>query len=619
MAQQLPPNVVPPGAQLPQLPPPPVLPLPQVPGAAAPLQVPVLHKTFASYYSDESKDPLNNRVAGVLARFDVDAAAIQQGSDLLQVTIANVTVPNTFLFCASLHAQGPVKIYLLHALSRYPQTLDGTVTPWDNQIFCYLGDIVQGNVMTVTVPAGALDVVNHTRVYDDDVFAVEITQLPTEGLFPRLPANAAGIQVLRSRYLMRLPTRYAPMFLSSKGYYPKKAYVSLVEAFTNDNFLQGGATILNWLRLSLHATRADYTGPPVTALTLVAPFMDEDLARHRNQILESLLPDRATPTGGLEAALSQFANAVVTQTTEDRNARLARDLEREMPTTPAAKFGLLLDSLKNLLSVAEEADLPKFWFQFSAAKKKQEFSVLREFLESYARSDQAFVSLAPIVTPKLHSDLSTVTFLADHQDDLKMGLQPFCVVDGSVEYRTSATELSRSFGLLYEREFGVSFNDLNHFKVPKEFRSYPLNYFDLEQNLGIFGNLLGAILGANHPLMTNYRTFWTALTKQYRLRIRQYIDNPRTSTKPVHVLCSVQMICFDWFEAKRSMVTPDMPIFVGILRNLSLGTVSIPLISALKGTLQGVSRRNPGRSRPRELGRSGLTRQPYERTRQPEG
>ena len=30
------------------------------------------------------------------------------------------------------------------------------------------------------------------------------------------------------------------------------------------------------------------------------------------------------------------------------------------------------------------------------------------------------------------------------------------------------------------------------------------------------------------------------------------------------------------------------------------------LISALGGSLQGVSRRSPGRSRPRELGRSGL-------------
>ncbi|MFN9980335.1 MAG: hypothetical protein ACK53Y_10495, partial [bacterium] len=51
----------------------------------------------------------------------------------------------------------------------------------------------------------------------------------------------------------------------------------------------------------------------------------------------------------------------------------------------------------------------------------------------------------------------------------------------------------------------------------------------------------------------------------------------------------------------------------------SNNSVSIPLISALKGTLQGVSRRSPGRSRPQDLGRYGLTRQPNGRTRQPEG
>jgi hypothetical protein len=54
-------------------------------------------------------------------------------------------------------------------------------------------------------------------------------------------------------------------------------------------------------------------------------------------------------------------------------------------------------------------------------------------------------------------------------------------------------------------------------------------------------------------------------------------------------------------------------------QHISLVNVSIPLISALKGTLQGVSRRSPGRTHPRELGRYGLTRQPYGRTRQPEG
>jgi hypothetical protein len=45
--------------------------------------------------------------------------------------------------------------------------------------------------------------------------------------------------------------------------------------------------------------------------------------------------------------------------------------------------------------------------------------------------------------------------------------------------------------------------------------------------------------------------------------------------------------------------------------------VSIPLISALEGTQQGVSRRSPRRSRPPERGHYVLTHQPYGRTRQP--
>jgi hypothetical protein len=91
--------------------------------------------------------------------------------------------------------------------------------------------------------------------------------------------------------------------------------------------------------------------------------------------------------------------------------------------TPSTKFGLLLDSLKILLNVHEEANLPEFWFQFAAAPKKQEFSIIRDYLESYSRSLQSFIPIAPVPTPKLHSNLVTISFVADHPDDLKTGLQ----------------------------------------------------------------------------------------------------------------------------------------------------------------------------------------------------
>jgi hypothetical protein len=56
-------------------------------------------------------------------------------------------------------------------------------------------------------------------------------------------------------------------------------------------------------------------------------------------------------------------------------------------------------------------------------------------LDACARQPDAFSTMTPVVTPKLLQDLRTFTFLADSQDDLKTGLQPFIIADGSEEHR----------------------------------------------------------------------------------------------------------------------------------------------------------------------------------------
>ena len=548
------------------------------PGGPLPLPAPVNHRTFAALYADENKDPLRTRYVAVMQRCDAEDPQAQAGDGLLQSVLDNSNIPNAFLCCSALHAGSPARIYLVHALSRYPQAPDGTVTPWDARIFGYLGDLLQEAATIVALPTTIFNIINNggVRVYSEEVLAPQLAQLQADALFPRLNANAANSVNVRTRFLIRIPLRYASLLLSPKGYTPREAYVLLSEALALENVPEISNPIINWLRVALHATHQNNQGPPANAIAMVAPFLDEDLIGHRQPIINALLPNRLSPSQGLEAALTQFATAVTTQTLEDRNMRLAREIERDAPTTPANKFGLLLESLLNLLNVQEEAQLPEFWFQFSAAKKKQEFSIMRECLESYARSAQAFISMAPIATPKLHSDIATVTFVADHYDDLKTGIQPFMVMDGSEEYRASALELSRSFGLLFEREMGVSFNDLAQFKVPKELRSFPLNYRELEQNLGIFGNLIGTILGENHPITRNFRVFWNALMKQYRQRLRQHIDGPRSSIKPVNILRNVQLICHDWFEAKKALGDPETPNFTNILRSISLGAYVSP-------------------------------------------
>jgi hypothetical protein len=307
-------------------------------------------------------------------------------------------------------------------------------------------------------------------------------------------------------------------------------------------------------------------------------MLDEDLAAHRAPLTAHILaPRQHNVSTGLELAINHMATAVTQQTEQVNRAQLARAVERDAPTTPATKFGLLLDSLKHYLQVEEEQDLPEFWFQFSAATKKQEFSVLRDYLELYARSEHAFIAVSPVLSPKLHADLATVTFAGDHHDDLKTGIQPFVAMDGSEEYRAAAMDLARSYGLLYERDHGVSLSDLAQLKVSKELRSYPSTFYDLDRSLGLFGNLLGAVLGNVHPLTVAYRPFWDSFRKRYQTRLITEIDG-RKFIKAVHILRSVQLQCYDWFEAKRTRTPPDTPNFLTIWKQIGLNSYNLPTL-----------------------------------------
>jgi len=127
--------------------------------------------------------------------------------------------------------------------------------------------------------------------------------------------------------------------------------------------------LIQWLRLTLHATGQNDTGSPVMHLELVSPFLDQDLANHRlpfRQVLRSLQPQ----TPGLERAIAQFATAINSQVAGAQTAWLVCELERDQPTTPATKFDMLFASLLNYLDVATEQEIPDFWFRFAVAKKR---------------------------------------------------------------------------------------------------------------------------------------------------------------------------------------------------------------------------------------------------------
>ena len=347
--------------------------------AVAGQPAPQVNRTFSSYYQDPANDPLRNTWQQVLRRFD-DART--NANTLLTAAVSMpIAAPCAYLCCTTLHPNTPPRVYLLHTLSRFPPaSLDGTITPWDDQLIGCLGDVLQDTVATVTLPATAFDLTAHNRVYTAETLPDHLAQLPAQDMFPRLADIEVGTEQLQTRHLMYLPARFAYLFLGNRGRTPKDAYLTFHQVVEHEGGrIEDVQPILDWLKLTLHATREDNAGPPVTSVVLNIALVDDDLSHHRSPLVAHILAPRPQQiTTGLELAINHMATAVSQQTAEVNRATSARAVEREAPTTPSSKFGLLLDSLKHYLHVQEEQELPEFWFQFVAASKKQEFSVLRD-------------------------------------------------------------------------------------------------------------------------------------------------------------------------------------------------------------------------------------------------
>jgi len=545
--------------------------------------------TFSQLYADPSKDPLRDRYPAVIARFDTTADPPEDPEEVLLAALSNTTLPNTYLCCAAL-APGRPKVYVVHKLSKYPRAFDGRETAWDNQVFGILGDTMGENAQIVSLPNTIFNFTNQATIYDDETFQDELTNLAADALFPRLPTNHHTAFAVRSHPLMYLPTKYAPIMFKVGGLTPKEAWLRLTPALQADGLLPFADPLLLWLRATMHATNHNNRGLPVTAIQLTNPFLDQDLIQHRTPLLLSALPHlKPTPSLGYDPAIMHLANAVAHQATEAREERIAREVERERPTLPSAKFNLLFDNLKSLLNVTEEDQLPEFWFSLAAASKKHEFGVVKQAFDAYARSNTAFIPQPPIPTPKLVNDLATINLVADHNDDLKTGIQPFVVMDGSEEFRLASLKIAQQYMIMAEQSLGLKVSDLAQLDVPKDLRAHPTTFYGLEKSLGLFGNLMGVVLGDNHPLTTNYRVFWKRFMGRQKEQMHYEIDE-RKVIKPVHILRNIQLITVRWFQAKCDG-DAQTPPFLDILDRIHMANYSNP---TLPGSLYQLIVQKPG-------------------------
>ena len=543
-----------------------------------PLNAVVRHNTFASFYNDATKDPCLGQYARIMNRFDPNQANMIQPEVLLDQALGAGGVPQAYLACAATR-RGP-RIYVLHLPARFTGALDGRTTPWDNNLYAFLGEVTQGTVTTVVFPNTAFNVIEHIRARTTEFILQNLEAVNgTEG-FPPVPQNDPQVTDIATRYIMYLPARYVSLMLDSSGYTIQEAWNILYTALLQNNDLENCTALVNWLRASssnvqlLNPQGQPMLGPPITAVSIIAPAADRDLISHRAQMLHLALPGLKEPSVGLESALNQMAVALMAQTNDNRLARDQKEAQATEPKLPSDKFTVTLPVLMEYAEIADERDLPLLWHQWANCTKRQEFNVLKDVMDTYARSPGAFSPTVPIASPKIVQDLLSFTFVGDSADDIKTGLHPFIITDGSTEHRQTNLELSRLYGFLNSSETGVMLADLETLRA-KEVRSVPLTYWELEKTLGMFGNLLGVILGNQHVLTRTYRDLWTLLSSGLRDDIH-FILEYKGYVKPTHILRSIQLVCYNWFTHKRARLQPPPPDFASIIRNITMQVYVLP-------------------------------------------
>jgi hypothetical protein len=419
-------------------------------------------------------------------------------------------VPQAYLCCGV--TNNVPKIYCLHMPARFVAALDGMTTEWDDLSFAFLGGIVQGLVSIVQFPDDAFNSLA-IPVKTVDCMLQHQDELANQHVFPPVLQDEDDSELIVTRSFMYLPAVYVPLMLNSRDYTEKQVWEILYPAIIQWQEQDICKPLTQWLQVASMGTAQVNpleVGPPLISLGLNAPLADETLLNHRHSFLQKTLPGLSVPPQALETALTQMATAIVAQTNDNRQAREQKTAEDQEPKLPSKKFEVTLPVLMGYLLINDERNLPQIWHQRSNCSKRQESQVLRDILDALARTPEAYSSAVPIVTAWLVQDMSSFNFVGHSTNDIKCGLHPFVIVDENAKHQQSNIEVARLYGLLTSGDATCSLKDLEALTA-KEVRSVPVTYWELESNLGMFGNLIHVVLGSTHPLVTAYREFWTLM------------------------------------------------------------------------------------------------------------
>jgi hypothetical protein len=186
------------------------------------------YRQFAKLFSDPSADPCHGRYQRLMQRFAGGNNQVVAARLMDQSVGSAGSVAQAFL-CAS-----NFRIFCIHSFSRYHPAFDGSLTPWDNQVFAFLGDVTANCCCTsVRIPPDIFLPIQ-VRAFTTEHMRNNIVNVNPPGVFEH-PQDHTNTTEVITRGIIPLPGKYAALFLRGRGYTPREMWDQLVPLIFQDN------------------------------------------------------------------------------------------------------------------------------------------------------------------------------------------------------------------------------------------------------------------------------------------------------------------------------------------------------------------------------------------------
>ena len=102
---------------------------------------------------------------------------------------------------------------------------------------------------------------------------------------------------------------------------------------------------------------------------------------------------------GTKGAILQWAQVVVVNMQDTREARFIWDEEKQCNKLPLQRWPATLGVLMDYCKIQEEADLPKLWLVLAKSNKKPDLVFIQDLVNQYAMELSQYYCIAPIISP----------------------------------------------------------------------------------------------------------------------------------------------------------------------------------------------------------------------------